>query len=353
MIKSVLVTGAGGFLGGWVTEVFHLTGSLRVRAGIRRWNTAVRIARFPVEVVRCDILNPSELDNAMRGMDAVVHCAFGDDRTTIDGTRNVLLAAEKYHVKRIVHISSVAVYGKAVRGDVDEATPPDASGYPYAERKLLAEKECLSHIAHGAPVVILRPTIIYGPFSAPWIVGFADKLRSGSWGTFGEHGEGTCNLVYATDVVQAILAALDTEESIGETFNINGNEIITWNRYFELLNSALGREPLARVNFGSLKLRATLSDPLRRLGGKLLADHRDTIVKMYKSSAIAGKAMKNAESGLRLTPTREQLKLFSLKAHYPIDKAERMLGYSPRIKPRQGVDLSVSWLHHHGLLYSR
>ena len=52
----VLVTGAGGFIGGWIAEAFHLAGWADVKAGIARWSSAARIARFPLDIVQCDVM---------------------------------------------------------------------------------------------------------------------------------------------------------------------------------------------------------------------------------------------------------------------------------------------------------
>ena len=70
----VLVTGAGGFIGGWVAEALHLSG-WDVRAGISRWTSAARIARFPLTIVQCNVMDQASLDGALKGVDVVVHCA--------------------------------------------------------------------------------------------------------------------------------------------------------------------------------------------------------------------------------------------------------------------------------------
>lgn len=236
-MQKILVTGAAGFVGAWVVESFRLSG-IPVRAGIRSWNSAVRLARRDIEFVPCDVLSNTQLRSAMDGCDAVVHCAVGNEKVTIDGTRNVLTAAQEMGLRRIVHLSSVAVYGNAT-GVLDEQSAGVGRGNAYAKQKTAAELICEQFIGRGAPVVILRPSIIYGPFSYAWTVSFANRLWSGRWGTFGRAGEGKCNLVYVTDVVQAIFRALQPETEPGGTYNINGDEIITWNEYFVRFNSTL------------------------------------------------------------------------------------------------------------------
>src|SRR2546427_10165011 len=71
----VLITGAGGFIGGRVAEVLHGSGWAQVRAGVRKWAGAARIGRLPVEIVRCDLADPRQVDAACNGVTAVVESA--------------------------------------------------------------------------------------------------------------------------------------------------------------------------------------------------------------------------------------------------------------------------------------
>jgi uncharacterized protein YbjT (DUF2867 family) len=61
MSERVLITGAGGFIGGRIAEVLHCSGLMTVRAGIRRWSSAARIARFEMEIVLADVMDPASI----------------------------------------------------------------------------------------------------------------------------------------------------------------------------------------------------------------------------------------------------------------------------------------------------
>lgn len=349
MMQKVLVTGAGGFLGGWVVESFQLSG-IPVRAGVRRWNSTVRLSRRPTEIVLCDVLSPEQLRSALDGCDAVVHCAVGDDEVTVAGTRNVLAMADELGIGRIVHLSSVAVYGKAP-GRIEESQARRSRGNPYAQRKIEAELVCEEFIARGSPVVILRPSIIYGPFSQAWTVSFGNRLYSGKWGTFGRLGEGKCNLVYVTDVVQAIYQSLISDRAAGQVFNVNGDDIITWNDYFVRFNEALGNEPLCKLNTWPIAVKARLLAPVRAAGKYALAHFNQSLMNLHMKSSLASKYMKVTESSLRMTPTSEQLKLYGVDVEYVIDKAKSDLGYTPKVNVAEGLKYSAAWLDHHGILY--
>ena len=77
--ETILITGAGGFVGGTLVEALHFGGEYRIYAGIARWSSAPRIARLPVKLIQCDVLKPEEVAQACAGVDYVIHCAVGDD----------------------------------------------------------------------------------------------------------------------------------------------------------------------------------------------------------------------------------------------------------------------------------
>src|SRR4051794_40956687 len=95
MREKILITGAGGFVGGRIVEILHEISPGSVRAGVRRWSSAARIGRLPVEIVACDVRSAESVRAAMTGATAVVHCAHGDESTNVEGTRIVLDEARR------------------------------------------------------------------------------------------------------------------------------------------------------------------------------------------------------------------------------------------------------------------
>ncbi len=342
----VLVTGAGGFIGGRVVEVLHSLGAAEVRAGVRQWTSAVRIARFPVEIRQCDVLDRGQVAAAMHGVSHVVHCAHGSTQVNIDGTRNVLLAAERQGVRRLVHLSTVAVYGDA-EGALSEDSPTQSGVSEYGDSKLEAERLCREFGARGLPITILRPTIVYGPFSESWTVEFAVRLRAGRWMLPEQYCRGRCNLLYVDDLVTAVRLALQSEQAHGETFVINGPDDVTWNDYFHALNTAMGLPPLRAESTMASRLAASCMMPVRKSAKFALKRFKEPILALYKRSDLLKTIMRKAETRIRQTPTTNEFRLYSRNVSFPAAKAERLLGYRPAYPMAAGVALSVAWLKHH------
>src|SRR5438477_10340665 len=90
--RPILIIGAGGFIGGRVVEVLQGLLGIPVRASVRRWTSAVRIGRLPVDIVLCDIADADQVRRAMDGVGGVVNCAYGYSAVFLSGTRSVLQA---------------------------------------------------------------------------------------------------------------------------------------------------------------------------------------------------------------------------------------------------------------------
>jgi nucleoside-diphosphate-sugar epimerase len=169
-------------------------------------------------------------------------------------------------LRRFVHVSSIAVYGKKLRPPIDENSPRAADG-PYARTKLEGERQALRHATH-LPVVILQPGIIYGPtFEA----GFYAMLRQLQKGTARLIGTGTNRLplVHVDDVVQGIYGALSADVPSGSVFLLTPSESITQAQAFSAAAKLLGVKPPTRhVSPAVAKLAARAHLFVRRLQGQ-------------------------------------------------------------------------------------
>ncbi len=348
--ETYLITGAGGFIGGWLAENLFLNGKVHVRAGIHSWIGAVRPARFPMDIVLCDIMEPKQIDHAMDEVDCVIHCAKGPSPASIvQGTRNMLESAIKANIKRFVYISTTEVYGRP-HGNIDETYPCQAIGDVYGDSKGEAESVCWEYYKKGLPITIIRPPIVYGPFSKTWTVGIALRLLSGNWGVFEKQGDGNCNLIYITDLLKGMMAASQNEAAIGEVFNINGSELLTWNQYFKKFNAALGLPELKVIGSGDAKLKATVFEPIRTVA-KYAKDHFGKVIKNVASKNKTTKQiLKQLEKSMKTAPRLEDFNLFNREVIYSSTKAHDLLGFNPVIDLEEGLNLTVPWLKQIGLI---
>jgi nucleoside-diphosphate-sugar epimerase len=348
--RVILVTGGGGFVGSRFAEIIFLTRFARVRVGVRSWAGAARAARFPVDIMLCDVLDRRQVAEAVKGVSVIVHCAVGDRRVIVDGTRNVLEAAACAGVSRFIHLSTAEVYGPYVSGRIDETWPCVSSGSAYADAKIEAEGLVWAHSSRGLPVTVFRPSIVYGPSSDQWTAALAQRLQSGCWGQYERYGDGTCNVVYVDDLVTAALSSIHTDRAVGQAFNVGGPDILTWNEYFERFNAALGRPPLVVRSAPRARLRSMVTGTVRAAAHVVLAHHGETLMRIYERGGLAAAGMKRVKAWLTTSPSSTELeRLYRRKAIYDWSKAERMLRYRPAFDIDRGLRLSVDWLRDAGV----
>ncbi len=340
--SRILVTGAAGFIGGWIVESLFLRNT-PVRAGIRQWSSAARIGRFPVEIVPCDVTNMDQVLKAVEGVDYVVHCAFGSSTVTVQGTDNVLAASMRAGVKRVVHLSTIDVYGEA-EGLLTEETPVRRTGSEYGDSKIEAEEICQRYARQGLPVVILRPSVVYGPYCKVWISKTAERLQSGLWTALQESQNGICNPVYVTDLVQAIMLGLESPHAANGTYNISGAETPSWNEFFETLSDALGISPPSKDR--SMHHRTRVTTPLRSLARFAMRHFGRPLTWIYQESMLARRILKSGESLLKNTPSGDEFAMLGRRARIDISKARASLGYEPRYSLKAGLAMSAQWLKH-------
>ncbi len=199
--RTVLVTGATGFIGGRLVEHLIRTEGARVRALVRNFANASRLARFAVDMAPGDLLSADAVERAVAGCDVVFHCAYGNDgdeatrkQVTVDGTAMVLEAARRQNVRRFVHTSTFSVYGDSPSGDLTEESPRKYTGATYGDSKIDAEKLALAYCEKGLSVAVVQPTIVYGPFGSTWTAKPIEELSTGRVILI-NGGAGTCNAV--------------------------------------------------------------------------------------------------------------------------------------------------------------
>ena len=246
--RSAAVTGAGGFIGGAICRGLAEEGA-RVTGIEIDAATADRVRATGAEFAAADVTDANALAAELEGADFVVHAAahvrdWGEMeefvRVNVGGTVAVLDAAEAAGADRVVHISSVVVYGYHHPGELDESAFHRTYGIPYIDTKSAADAVALRR---GA--VVIRPGDVYGPGSVPWTLRPFELARGGQLAVPGE-GDGKMLPLYIDDLVEAVLLGLLGGEP-GKAYTVWDGEAVAFGDYFDRFGEMAGSRPARRV----------------------------------------------------------------------------------------------------------
>ncbi|MDK2980276.1 MAG: hypothetical protein PWQ55_623 [Chloroflexota bacterium] len=230
----ILVTGAAGHIGNVLVREL-VNDSNHVRAMVLPGEDTTSLKGLPVEIVEGNVLDPISLDKAMQDVDLVFHLAGiisivpGQNelmrRVNVDGTRNVLAAAQKAQVKRLVYTSSIHALSRDWKGKIDETVPfdPDNQAGGYDRTKAQASLAVLEAVKQGLDAVIVCPTGVVGPYDYRGSE-MGDLLRS--WLRLRPHFliEGAYDFVDVRDVARGQILACQHGQT-GEIYILSGGRI--------------------------------------------------------------------------------------------------------------------------------
>lgn len=328
-----LVTGATGFVGSHLVDALLARGR-SVRCTVRDEVRGAALRERGVEALAGDLCDGAFLARATEGVERIFHVAGGGGVST--------MSAEGLDVLRASNVAPVVAIGRAVRGRplrsivifssisamgvqigvrLDEESPCRAVT-PHEIVKVEAETIALrEHRDYGTPVVILRPSQIYGPgderSEIPRLVRLAAR---GAVPLFGG-GHGRVPWVYIADVVSATLLAGDAPQAIGRTYIVSDRESYVFRDVVAVIARELGRRRgginvpmvLARAGIGAI-------EALSR------AAHREPPFTRHRLDSICGDRLLS------------------------IDRARRELGYEPRVSLAEGMSTTVRWYRARGLV---
>ncbi len=233
MAKRVLITGGTGFFGVHLARTFLSRNYTVTLFDLANLDAKDLIGK--VTVINGDIRDKSAIDAAMKGQDYVVHAAAALPiqfqkqaifSVNIDGTKNVLASALRHKIKRLVFISSTAVYGVPKQVPETEETPLDPVGY-YGISKVEGEKLCLEYQKKGLQVNILRPKTFLGIERLGVFELWFEAIYTGRRVFILGSGNNKYQLLAVSDVSDAVEKALSSKVN-GEVFNIGAKEFGTW-----------------------------------------------------------------------------------------------------------------------------
>ena len=305
-MASYLVTGGAGFIGSHLAEELVRRGHVvrvvdNLATGKRR-----NLAHLPaVEFLEGDLADPAVCARAVHGMDYVLHEAaipsvprsiddpVTSNRSNIDASLNVLVAARDARVKRLVYAGSSSAYGNTPVLPKHEDMPPRPLS-PYALQKVVAEQYCqLFTQLYGLETVTIRYFNVFGPRQDPGspysgvISLFCAALLGGTEPVIYGDGEQTRDFTYVANVVDGVLRACEAPNVAGEVINVATGQAISLNELLLVMKNLVGSAVAAR-------------HLLPRAG-----DVRDSLA--------------------------------------DITKARDLLGYSPRVPVRDGLQKTLEW----------
>lgn len=316
---KVLITGGAGFLG------LHLA---RYYQREKHQVTLLDIAPFPSDqrhvgqkLVKLDVRDAIGLTQIMAGHEVVVHAAAAlplwnrEDifTTNLEGTKNVLAAAKKQGVRRVVHISSTAVYGVPKKHPIFETDQRIGVG-PYGESKILAEEACFAAIQNGQAVTIVRPKTFIGTERLGVFEILFDWIHDGKKIPIIGNGENRYQLLDVDDLVEAIyLFSRQSKPSSNDAFNIGAKQ------------------------FSSV-----------RTDLQALFDHAKSGSRLFSTPAGPIKLTLRILEKLNLSPLYQWIYDTADKDSFvSIDKLEKELHWSPRFSNAQAFIKSYDWYQQH------
>lgn len=321
---KALVTGATGFVGNYLVKEL-LKDNYEVTCLTRKET------KFPdidnISFILGDITDKESVDQAVEGKDIIFHLVgIGNisalsrnsyekfKEINVNGTRNILEACKKYKVKKLIYLSSTAAMGLIKKNLVNEQDVCNPKT-PYQKSKYESEQLIKEYVEkYNLPVIILRPTMIYGPgMKHSQILKIYNVLKKGFF-PFVNRGKATIPAVHVKDVVSSILAAAKNGK-IGETYIITSDDNKTLKEIVDIIQK--------KENMKIIKIN---------------------IPKSFLKIPIF--ILQNLSFLLGINPpmTLQRLDSFTFNRIFDISKAKRELKWEPRIKFEQGLEETIEWL---------
>jgi UDP-glucose 4-epimerase len=306
--KKILVTGGAGFIGSNLVDVLAPINEVTVVDNLSTGsmeNIQHHVDTGAIHFVEADILDLDKMYELTKNIDLIFHLAVQCVRVSLHdpklvhevdatGTLNLCMAASKNGVQKLVYTSSAEVYGDGKIIPIKEDHPLE-SNTPYGAAKLSGELYIgVYRRTYGLPSVVLRLFNTYGPrehFEGLYgevIPRFVVRAMNGLSPVIFGDGEQTRSFHEVSDTVRAIVMASESDDAIGETFNIGGEEEITINNLASIILELLGEEGSIIPEYAAarpgeiLRHSADMSKARTVLGFKPKFDLRDGIRKYIK-----------------------------------------------------------------------
>lgn len=321
-----LVTGGTGFIG--INLIAELVGrGWQVRCLVRETSDRRPLAAYEAEYVVGSLHDRAALQHAVQDVTHLFHLAgvtkartaSDYDRINHGGTQALLEAclASSTALEAFVYVSSIAAAGPSATGrPVTEYDVPRPVG-PYGRSKLCAEKAVLA-IQDRLPVIVLRPSAIYGPHDTDFLPLFR-AVKRGWLPTIGRQTLHV-DVCFVGDLVQGMLAAATSSDALGEVFFLGGVGH-AWDAIGQEIAHQFGQLPPREIRLprGLVLTAARLTDAWACLIGRASALNRNSLL--------------------------ERLQPFWV---FDSSKARQVFGYQPQVALAQGIACTLQWYRERG-----
>ena len=332
-MRRALVTGATGLVGSYIVERLHTDG-WHVRALVRDPSRASWLVPLGAELFAGDVLDAGAFARGAASCDAIFHCAAAIlpeqadweayRSTNLDGTENAIAAARASGA-RLLHVSSVAVYGGASRyrdTPTDETVelPPLPESAFYARSK--RESEAMVLDAHRRGEIwacAVRPDVVYGKRDRQFVPRIGKVLSRGFFPLLGG-GRSTLAIVHAGNVADGAIRAIGIDAAGGKAYNLANDYDVTVRDFVRLAAQGLRR----RVRLIPIPM--------------VLAKAVFKLVTVFIGIARRGAAMSQAGGAVAFV---------SHDNPFSSDRAKRELGWAPPVRPEIGVPEAFRWWADH------
>ena len=300
-MTSVLVTGAGGFLGSALVNDL-LESGFDVRALVRHPGSS----SYPksLEIIVGDIRDPQCAKQASAGCDMIVHLAgqahaLDDDHVSdqdyqsvnVDGTKHLLDGAVAGGVQTFIFASSVKVFGETTTGSVDESEPPTPQS-PYARSKWMAEQLVASYGKGGSLATLsLRLPLVYGPTEKGNLYRMIAAIDQGKFPPL-PHVQAVRSMVHVMNFVLAVRAVLQSARILKPMYVVTDAKPYSITEVYDLLRKGLGLQPpLSRVPLWALSVGGQCGDIVQALFGKTAPLSSATLEKLIGQAWYSPEAL--------------------------------------------------------------
>jgi len=299
----------------------------QVSALVRPTSNTTELEKLGVTLYRGDMKDAALVRSAVIEADVVVHCAakVGDWGTideyrqvNVENLRVLLDACKGQAVSRFIHVSSLGVYAARHHYGTDESEPPGRRHRDsYSQSKVEAEELALRYYHDfGVPVVVLRPGFIYGPRDPVVFPRLIESLRRRAVRYPGARGARALNTIYVGNLVHAIFLAIESEQAVGQIYNLTDGEPVSKRCFIEKIADAMGLpHPHLMPPYWLAFLVTWCIDKAAKLRG---AKHAPAI-------------------------NFTRLKFLGLNLDFSIDKARTELGYRPRWSFDDAMVETLDW----------